>query len=164
MKVIKKAELSSNRSAINFYQINEIQVRNWRYDKAKAKEILDIPGDKARNEEARKRLVGGGRCHFLDESSILNNILRNRETNLPVSCKMIKSWALNEAQSTDDQNFCSRFLVRNKLSIRRRTTTGQKLPTQLSQKIVHFILYKKGSVNYINLILQCFLTFTRCQY
>ena len=73
VEVIKKVELSSNRSATDLYQINEKQVRNWRYDKAKTNEILDIPGDTARKED-RKRLVGGRRCHFLDESSILNKI------------------------------------------------------------------------------------------
>ena len=109
---------------------------------------MDIPGDRARNKE-RKRLAGGGRRHFSDESSNLNNIQRNREKNLHVSCKMIKTWALNEAQSTDVQIFCasrgwlSRSLVRNKSTIRRSTTTGQKLPTQLSQKRIDFILYNK---------------------
>ena len=147
VEVIKKAELSSNRSAADFYQINDKQVRKWRYDKAKINDLLDIPGDRAQKKE-RKRLVGGGRRHFLDESSILNNIKRNRQKNY-VSCKMIKTWALNKAQSTDVQNFCasrgwlSRFLVRNKLPIRRRATTGQNLPTQLSLKIVDLILYNK---------------------
>ena len=92
VEVIKKAELSSNRSATDWYQINEKQVRNWRYDKAKTNEILDIPGHTARNED-RKRLVGGRRCHFLDESSILNNIQRNCEKNHHVPRKMVKTCA-----------------------------------------------------------------------
>ena len=110
-----------------------------------------------KNYGRTKRLSGAGRpfkCENMEGE--LNEWIRDRrERSLRVSRKMIQ-WKAKElfqnssSSEKQDLNFSasdgwlSGFLKRNHLSLRRRTSVAQKLPDDVKEKIVRYLLYVEG--------------------
>lgn len=110
-----------------------------------------------KNYGRTKRLPGAGRpfkCENLEEE-LSEWICDRRARSLRVSRKMIQ-WKAKEffqktpASEKRDLNFSASdgllhgFIKRNHLSLRRRTSVAQKLPHDVKEKIVRYLLYVEG--------------------
>lgn len=99
----------------------------------------------------KKRISGGKKLNSDElENELLEWILETREKSLRVSRKMIKKKAIELFPGcTDSRNinfrasngWLDKFLKRNNLSQRRRTTLAQKDPSDMNKKIATFIAY-----------------------
>ena len=95
----------------------------------------------------RKRLEGAGAKIFNDqlESHLSEWIRKSREDRLRVSRKTIQreaqAWSMKQRLSnfTASNGWLTRFLQRNKFSLRRRTTVSQHVPEDCSEKVVAFL-------------------------
>lgn len=99
-------------------------------------------------QSKKKRLQGGGRkaAHPEMEQELLQWIEALRAENLKISRADIQRKALELYQGAGQDEFVAskgwleKFLDRNHLSLRRRTTVGQKLPRDLIPKVTSFIM------------------------
>ena len=138
LQVIDYADHNTNRGAARRYGVNERRVREWK----KQKDQLESVKGK------RKKLEGGGHKAALPdlEDELAEWIDGLRAKNLRITCSNVKSKALELAQVRGKDDFCAsrgwiaNFLRRNSFSLRRRTTVGQKLPCDLINKVVNFII------------------------
>ena len=105
-------------------------------------------------KKLKKRLPGGGgkpRLGDLEEHLVLS-IDEMRSRNLRVTCRIIQRKVVELYASHSgtvggqgslfvaSRGWLRRFLKRWGLSIRRRTTVGQRLPSDLVDKVVQFIM------------------------
>jgi hypothetical protein len=100
----------------------------------------------------RKRMEGGG-CKVLSEDLdriLIQWIFTMRRRGLRVSRKMIRVKAQEVFAEVEDttravfkasRGWLDRFMKRNGLSVRRRTTVAQKTPEMMTEKMVSFIRY-----------------------
>ena len=78
------------------------------------------------------------------ERTLKEWIVRQREKSCAVTTVMIRLKAKELANQTNVADFvggpswCSRFMCRNRLSVRSRTTVGQKLPENWEEKVANF--------------------------
>jgi len=151
LEVVQYAEKSSNREAGRKFNVDEKCVRQWKLQKVK---LLDLRKAKKR---PKKRLPGGGgkpRMGDLEEH-LIAIIDAMRERNLRVTCKAIQlkarelyaSCTASEASVPGSsrsfvasRGWLRRFLKRWDLSVRRKTTVGQRLPADIIDKVVRFII------------------------
>ena len=134
LKVINEAEIIGNRAAGRKYDIDESCIRDWR----KKKDLfLNSSGD--------RRAFRGQSAQFPEIERILYNyIIERRELGYGVSTEMCQLKALQIAKEHSTPAFkASRgwirnFYQRNGLSIRRRTTISQRLPSAYEEKLVSF--------------------------
>ena len=147
-EIVDYAIKNSNREAGRRYSVDEKRVREWRnkMDDIKAK-VADKGGLK------RRRLDGGGRKVTNEEleEEVLMWIMDRRSAMLRVSRKLImKKAKIIHDESTDDpavkdsfvasRGWLEKFMKRNGLSLRRRTTTAQKNPSSMVDKLVMYVL------------------------
>ena len=137
LKVITFAEEHGNRAAERNFGISESNVRLWRKKKY---ELEKMPKDKRANRH-------GDTPFKLLESDLCAWISEIRSRGLTVSRMSIRAKALLMSQDKKyeiDQNFkasagwCTRFMNRNGLTIRRRTHIAQKLPNDVNDKVAGF--------------------------
>ena len=132
LQAIKKAEESSNSHAA---KVDRKRIREWR---KKKEQILEVSRQIKAKE--RKGLDGTGRkplCEEMDER-VLEWITERRSKNLRVSRIMIMKKAKiiydeleipeKSANFKATHGWMDRFMRRNGLSLRRRTSTVQKYP------------------------------------
>ena len=147
-EVVEYAINYSNRQAGRRYNVDEKRVREWR---AKMEDIKARVADKGGLK--RRRLDGGGRKLTNDdlEEEVLIWIMDRRSAMLRVSRKLImKKAKIIHDKSTDDpavkesfvasRGWLEKFMKRNGLSLRRRTTTAQKNPSCMVDKLVMYVL------------------------
>ena len=106
-------------------------------------------------DSKKRRLVGGGRkAKYPDIEALASYIEGLRSRNLRVTTKAIQRKALElshsstpaELGSSSNKPFAAsrgwlcNFMKRWGFSLRRRTTVGQRLPPQLTDKVVSFIM------------------------
>lgn len=135
--VISKAEEVGNRAAGREFGVDERCVRRWRSEK---ESLLKMPKTK------RSRRSGKPAWPEL-ETNLEKWILSQRDKGLPVStvkvrlqAKMIAAnMGMNEFKA--GTNWCFRFMKRKKLSVRARTTVGQKLPDDWEIKRSDFLKF-----------------------
>ena len=78
------------------------------------------------------------------ERTLKEWIISQRENSRAVTTVMIRLKAkelakqLNIAEFVGGSSWCSRFMRRNRLSVRSRTTVGQKLPENWEEKVRNF--------------------------
>ena len=81
------------------------------------------------------------------EETLMTKIASERDRQHHVSCKLIQVWAKDMARDAGIDNFeasrgwLQKFLVRFNLVLRRKTTTGQRLPRDFVPKIVSFVRF-----------------------
>ena len=98
------------------------------------------------------RCQGGGRKVAIGADSddvILKWILEQRELHVPVSRHMIQDFARRECSSllpdfVASDGWLRKFMRRHELSLRCRTSTAQKLPADLEEKVSSFLNFVKN--------------------
>ena len=134
------------------FKIDSKTVRDWR---KKEEEIRKVENVK------KMRCEGGGRKVQSDELEweLANWIISRRQERLRVSRSMIKKQALVffkdlcENSDSPSDKFCAsngwleKFLMRHDFTIRKRTTVGQNIPADCTEKVVKFVIYMKSLRN-----------------
>lgn len=148
---IRYAENKGNHAAERKFNVDRKRIREWRDNKGKIEELLaKTKGTK------RKRCDGGGRKPFNEqlEEMVLEWVYDRRYKGLRVSRKLIMKKAKvmydemikNEPTHDEENEFLAstgwlkRFMQRNGLSLRRKTSIAQKDPDKLIDKLVSFVL------------------------
>lgn len=146
-EAIEYAERVSNRAAAAKYKVDIKRVREWRQNKE------SIEGLKAKPKgQTRERLDGGGRKVLMEELDelLLEWIYGRRENGLRVSRKliMVKAKHMYDERCLEGDKdlfkattgWLHKFMKRNGLSLRRKTTTAQQEPSRLIDKLISYIL------------------------
>ena len=146
LRAVHKAETIGNRPAAVQLGIDESLIREWRKHKKEMEHYTT-------REAAKKcRLPGGGRkaAYISEEEQLSQWIIQQRELHLRVSRLDL---AKKAKELIKDENFkgsrgwVDNFLHRNHFSIRRNTTVGQRLPTDLYPKVEAFIKYNANLIH-----------------
>ena len=142
--VVDYAKSKSNRDAARKYAIDEKRVREWRANADKLK------------QGAKKMRIEGGGCKIKNadlEEDLLDWIHERRANSLRVSRKltMRKAKYMHDETAGDDpvaknrfharRGWLEKFMKRNCLSLRRRTTTIQKDPAHIVDRLVQYVLH-----------------------
>ena len=150
LEVIEFAENKSIGAAAVKYKVDRHSIRDWKRKKDALQEL-----SKSVDNKKRKRLLGAGRKPLSDEmeEKVLEWIVERRTKMLRVSRKLIRKKAIivyEDLKRTDpnryDEKFEAtngwlyKFMKRNNLSLRRKTSVAQKDPDLLVAKIVSYIL------------------------
>lgn len=147
-QVIAHAEVHGNRPASRHFEVNERRIREWR---AKKSEIVKLVA--AKKGKQRSKLSGGGRKPLSTnlEEILMEWIDSRRASGLRVSCKLIMKKAeityrsMKAGNNEDVEEFkasrgwFTRFMKRNGLSLRRKTSVAQQDPETLVAKLVAYI-------------------------
>jgi len=134
LKVIARADEIGNRAAARECEIDESMIRYWR----KKKDVMTkLP--------KRQRTCRTGIAKFSTlERTLKEWITSQRENSHAVTTVMIHLKAkelarqMNVAEFIGGLSWCSRFMRGNRLSVRARTTVGQKLPDDWEEKVMNF--------------------------
>ena len=145
---IQYAEIHNNTSAARKFNVANKRIRDWRKKKSKVFSLVA----KVKGQE-RKRLEGAGRkvMSIELEETVLEWIHDRRAKALRVSRKLImKKAKIIHKEITKDKpdaerfaasNGCLyKFMKRNGLSLRGKTSIFQKDPEQLIEKLVSYII------------------------
>ena len=130
------------------YDVDRKRIREW----SQKADVIAENNAKSGGSK-RKRLDGGGR-ELTDtdlEDELVEWIYNRRENMLRVSRKLIMSKAKyiydenhSDPATTDafvaSPGWLEKFMKRNGLSLRRKTTVAQKDPSQMVYKIISYIL------------------------
>lgn len=134
LKAIERAEHMSNRKAALELGIGESSIRDWRKDKDALMKI-----------NPRKRARRGPRAKLPTlEKDLKEWILSQREQKHCVSTQPIETQAKQLATQRGMFDFkagftwISKFMKRNSLSVRARTTVGQQLPENWEERMANF--------------------------
>ena len=148
-EVIAYAETHGNRPASRRFQVDEKRVREWRGNKATIEGLITTKKGKERS-----RLTGGGRKPLSTELEevLLGWIESRRSRGLRVSRKLTMKKAeiiygdLTKDMENVDEDFkasrgwLEKFMKRNGLSLRRKTSVAQQDPERLVAKVVSYII------------------------
>ena len=134
LKVIARADAIGNRAAAREFEIDESMIRYWR----KKKDVMTkLP--------KRQRTCRTGIAKFPAlERTLKEWIISQRQNSRAVTTVMTRLTAkelakqMNVAEFVGGPSWCSRFMRRNRLSVRSRTTVGQKLPDNWEEKVTNF--------------------------
>ena len=143
------AEARGNRPASRRFSIDEKRVREWRAKKSNIEGLLGSTKGKQRS-----RLSGGGRKPLSAklEELLLEWIENRRVCGLRVSCKLImkksevtyRDMTENNLVDNDDfkasRGWLEKFMKRNGLSLRRKTTVAQQDPDRMVGKLVSYVI------------------------
>jgi transposase-like protein len=143
LNVIEKAEEVGNREAGRVFNVDESNIRLWR----KSKENFSETG-------RYRRSFRRGVTAWPDLEDALHHwILEQRENGAPISTINIRKKAKLLAVESGIENFiagptwCHRFMRRKNLSIRNRTTVGQKLPEDWELKKNSFLEFTRNLIS-----------------
>ena len=126
------------------------RIREWKTHKTQIREQSMKP-----NGKERKTFAGAGRKPFneLVENQVLEWIYDRREKHLRVSCVLIMKKAkaiydeLPDSQKSESfvasRGWLEKFMRRHGLSLRRRTSIGQKDPQQLINRLVSYVIHAR---------------------
>ena len=138
LKVIKFAEENGgNRAAGRHFTISEKVVRDWRNKKS---ELLEMP----KTKKARRFAVSP---HAEMEKDLYKWVTELRQSGLIVTMWSIRMKALDLYKINSYGNtlvfkasvgWCVRFMRRHNLALRQRTHIAQKLPKDVSDKVINF--------------------------
>uniref|UniRef100_A0A8C4SNJ3 HTH CENPB-type domain-containing protein n=1 Tax=Erpetoichthys calabaricus TaxID=27687 RepID=A0A8C4SNJ3_ERPCA len=136
-EVITYAKEHGNRAAERKFGPTECVIRKWRKAESTIKEMRKV-----------KRANRGSKAHHPNlEKALIKWIEDTRRDCLGVSTTTIRLQALRLAKEQNIpefkalMNWCRRFFGRNKLSIRRRTTISQRLPSDHEELLTKFQSY-----------------------
>lgn len=149
-EVIAYDEINGNRSASRRFSVDERRIREWR---AIMSNIEGLLGTTAKAKQ-RSRLGGGGRKPLSAklEEVMLKWIESRRSRGLRVSCKVIMKKAeithrdMTENNLVDGDDFKAsrgrlcRFMKRNGLSMRGKTSIAQQDPERMVAKLVSYVI------------------------
>ena len=148
-KAVQNALTSSNRAAARAFGVDEKRIREWRTQLPKFDEMKQDIGAGPSNK--RCRIKGGGRKPLLPEIEqcvadwvVQQRLGYRRVTRHGIALKA-KELASSQGQPTfkASRGWVDKFIRRNDFCIRRKTTTGQRLPPELTDKVCKFVLFCK---------------------
>ena len=148
LQAVEYAKAVSKEGAARKFKVDAKRIREW------CKQESHLQVLKEQNGIKRKRLEGAGRKLTSEnlEQILLEWIENQRGNKIRVSRKMImrKAKEMFEQEELPDatrdtfegsRGWVDKFLKRNNLTIRKRTTASQKTPDQLIPKLVSFVLH-----------------------
>ena len=151
LDAVQYAELHSNRAAVKKFNVDVRRIREWKTHKTQIREQSMKP-----NGKERKTLAGAGRKPFNELVEYWNGlewIYDRREKHLRVSCELIMKKAkaiydeLPDSQKSESfvasRGWLEKFMRRHGLSLRRRTSIGQKDPQQLINRLVSYVIHAR---------------------
>lgn len=141
LEVASYAESTNNCVASREFGVNEKMIRDWR---KKVHLLKKIPKS--------KKALRHGSASFQELEKVLSDwIIDNRRQGYVVSRTAIRLRALRLAKDEKfapvnnsfraSQHWCTRFMNRYGLCLRRRTKISQKMPSDLEEKIMNFQKY-----------------------
>ena len=164
--VIKHAKLTSIGAAERKFEIDRKRIREWITNENK---IQNKVSSKSRGQSS-KRLDGAGRKikDLQLEETFIERITSQKSKNLLVSRKLIQRKARQYAEEKGNssgqvnefrasEKWLQKFMLRNGLSLRRRTTQAQKTPDQIIDKVIAYILYVRQFKRRNNYDLDCII-------
>jgi transposase-like protein len=135
LQVIREAKATSRRAAAKRFGANPKRVREWIVSEDK---ILVAPRD-------RRKADGGGRkpAHKAIDKVILQRIRKRRRDRQRVTRHVVMAEAkrIHSVRSDRDPTFMAsdgwlrKFMARNKIFLRRRTTIAQRIAIELADKV-----------------------------
>ncbi|KAK0134673.1 TBC1 domain family member 13 [Merluccius polli] len=144
LSVVKFAEQNSGEAAARHFSVDSKRVREWRKNKSELQHLSE-------EDSKRARLRGGGRKNEELELQVCEWIHSMRARHLRVSRKMIRKKAKEIHATVSDSadvdvfaasaGWLDKFLQRNNLSVRRRTTVAQKDARHFTGKLVSFVTF-----------------------
>lgn len=138
--VIRHAESTNNSVAAQHYGVSEANVRRWRKMKDRLKNA----------NSTRKAFSGPKHGRFIElERTVVEYVREKRNEGLPITVEVIKMKALEVATTLKivradfraSRGWCVRMMRRSGLSLRRRTSLAQKLPSDFAEKLTEFQRY-----------------------
>ena len=144
LKVTAHAESFSISSAARHFDVDRRMVARW---VKKRNEIHTLSTEKLGKN--RKRLAGGGRKPLSEEleSNLLEWVLDRRSKGLRVSRMLIMKKASvmynsmnNDIEFSASKGWCEKFMKRNGLTLRQKTSVSQKDPELVIGKLVSYVL------------------------
>uniref|UniRef100_A0A668A962 HTH CENPB-type domain-containing protein n=1 Tax=Myripristis murdjan TaxID=586833 RepID=A0A668A962_9TELE len=140
MMVINEAESSNNCKAAVKYGVTECNVRRWRAQK-----------DHLKNAHSQRKAFRGpqsGRFQELDRR-VCAYVDERRKDGMPISRAVIQLKAVEIAKELNiptadfkaSLGWCKRMMRRNGLTLRRRTSLAQRLPSDFGEKLLSFQRY-----------------------
>lgn len=141
---VRKAQNSSNRQAARDVGVDEKRIREWRTKLPLLQQAGAGPSSKK-----RCRLPGGGRKPLMPEveQAVADWVVLQRQSYHRVTRRAISIKAKALAVAQGQINFAAsagwvdNFMRRYDFTIRRRTTTGQRLPPELTAKVTKFVQF-----------------------
>lgn len=145
LKAVEIAEKVSKESAARQFKVDPKRIREW----CKQKEALVQLTKQRGPTSTRKRLGGAGRKVKDEdmEETLLNWVLEMRDQNLRVSRRMLQVQAkvfASKGSFKASKGWLDKFLKRNGLSLRRKTTVCQSPPSDCIPKLVSFITHLRS--------------------
>eukprot|EP00731_Ephydatia_muelleri_P005747 Em0002g1923a len=142
LQVVSKTETSSIRAAAREAGVDEKRVREWKKQEMELEELMKKQGKIAC--KVRKRLSGGGRkVQFpVQEKLIARRILQQRALHVRVLRRDVARFAkeiITNPSFKASPGWISRFMRRHKFVTRVKTTAGQSLPKNVSDRIVDYV-------------------------
>ena len=138
LRIIHFAEQNGNRAAEREFGISESNVRLWRKSKENLEKMPRLKranrGKKAAWPELEIDLLAWITEKRNNGLAILPSIVRLKALELAKDEK----YNITEGQFKAGNHWCQRFMKRNALSLRQKTTLAQRLPADYEEKIVRF--------------------------
>ena len=138
LKIIKFAEEHGNRAAQREFGIAESNVRLWHKSKENLQKMPRLQRADCGRKAAWPRL----------EQDLMAWITEKRNNGLAILPAMVRLKALEMSKDAKyeitagqfkaSNHWCQRFMKRNGLSLRQKTTLAQRLPSDYEEKIVQF--------------------------
>ncbi|GFS70291.1 pogo transposable element with KRAB domain [Trichonephila clavipes] len=139
LNAVEKANEVGNREAARLFNVDKSNIRLWRRNKTNFE-----------NCDRRKRADRRGKPHWPELEEEINKwILKETDDGKAVSTVNIRMKARVIAREMNIVNFsggptwCYRFMKRNNLVVRSRSTIGQKLPDDWGKKSDDFLTFCK---------------------
>ncbi len=143
IKAVRSAEQDSKEAAAREYGVDAKRIRVWCSQK---EQLLALRDD---GKSKRKRMQGAGRkpSDTEMEDNLFDWVVELRDRHLRVSRQMTRTQA--KALSGNDEfkasrGWLDRFMKRHSLSLRRKTTVCQTVPSDSIPKLVSFILHLRS--------------------
>ena len=133
--VVNKAESSNNCQAAKKFGVTECNVRRWLAPKQRLKDA----------NSQRKSYRGPQSGRFIEvDRRVFEYVREKRSEGMPITRAVIQLKALEIARELNITGFkaslgwCRRMMRRNGLSLRRRTSLAQHLPSDFGEKLLSF--------------------------
>lgn len=151
IKVVKFAKLNSGEAAAKAFGVEPQNIRQWKKREAEFVKLMK------ESKTKRKRLCGGGRKKIMPELDkiLFDWILTQRMKSLRVSRRSIREEAKRIFPTLENnelfdfkasRGWLEKFLDRNNLTLRRKTTVAQKDPSQLFGKVASVVNFVSNTV------------------
>ena len=138
LRIIQFAEQNGNRAAEHEFGVSESNVRLWRKNKENLEKMPRLKrvncGKKAPWPELEIDLLAWITEKRNNDLAILPSIVRLKALDLAKDEK----YNIPEGHFKAVNHWCQRFMKRNNLSLRQKTTLAQRLPDDYEEKIVRF--------------------------